>query len=96
MNGILDMELKPAQSEETQPKSSQKELEEILKNSEERKLKTSSNDKDKMKNEDQIAHILEVILGDYLPSDFRPSLTLTKDSTEKAAIILEELLLERK
>lgn len=42
------------------------------------------------------AEILEVILGDYLPENFGASPVLTKNSTEKAAIVLEALLLERK
>ena len=99
MNGILQMELKPEANEEIEQEnidphidSSNNENLDII----QKKSQSPTNEDDSKKNEDQISQILEVILGDYFPPDFRPSTVLTKDSTEKAAIILEELLEERK
>ena len=98
MNGILQMEIKPMLEDEnnSSKKPSQKDLENELKTSSKTSKNMNLQSEISQKNEDQISKILEVILGDYLPSDFCPSTKLTKDSTEKAAIILEELLLERK
>jgi hypothetical protein len=74
----------------------QEESESIIKSSESSQNPEKNLESTEPKNEDHISEILEVILGDYLPGNYRASPTLKPNSTEKAAIVLEELLLVRK
>ena len=101
MNGILKIEL---QEKKTDPKTINfQQLEEkifkIAQGTSEEALHLSEQNQDSLisKNVDQMEEILEALLGDYLPQDFKPDTKISnKDSIKEMAILLEEMLLLRK